>query len=762
MRYSSTFKDINEKRYWLEITTNGDSGTTQEVLLGTPAFTMTFESGDSTIYKPIKYSSATCTIATTDILSDIYTGKNQGTSIKLTDDERTLFTGYITPNVYNQPYNGTIDYLELECIDALSTLKNIDYTTVGKSKSIVSFKNIICHILQQCNAYKYMYVSNVISATSNNIDVAIEELYISENNFFDEDDEAMKCSEVLEEIMKFLNMSMYADGMHIYIVDFDAIVSDTYTYYDAYDIASFENCNNPMRLPDTKVITSDDFKGCEGNLSIDNVYNKATVESDLYVVDEIVNDVYDDEFLTNNLGEWGNIKREIFFDNDQKGDAYYLYYRLMQNDQLVHTYYYINQLSDNNNDTYNVGICAIPPNIVYWDFPIYSMKNYVGCTFADYYISEYPHNYYSPINHSGEAYPEDQISFSRSLIMHLNNTMTQDQWNMGVRRKLLTIKPFDKNIITNAIEINMKTKWTDNVDYLKNPDKEETTNKKCEDYPKIPYLVTCDNKVLHRTFSYNLLTGYSETSEWVEVTDTTNLDDYMQYFEFWLENDTFWDNATNWKKNYINRDLQLFSRRGIYDENTINTDTNKGVVFKVPIGMDISKLRIHLYQPNNPNYDYDLQAVFIDDLSVKIYHPENDINTKSSDKAETNTKYENVINDDWVEELETITFKICTFDNKQPNYSAVYTKDSAGNYTYVDALYNKALGQTLRQEEMLIYRIVNQYQNPRIKLDFQLRNNYTMKDRITYHFENGKTFIVDAMTIDFENDTAEITLIEKA
>ena len=143
--------------------------------------------------------------------------------------------GYITPNVYNQTYSGVIENLELECIDALSTLKNIDYKTIGKSKNIVSFIDVICHILKQCNVYNNLYISDALNKTEDGTNICYS-LHISENNFFDEDDEPMKCSEVLEEILKYLNMTMFADGLNVYIIDYDAISKD-YNNYIAYNFS---------------------------------------------------------------------------------------------------------------------------------------------------------------------------------------------------------------------------------------------------------------------------------------------------------------------------------------------------------------------------------------------------------------------------------------------------------------------------------------------------------------------------------------------
>jgi hypothetical protein len=81
-----------------------------------------------------------------------------------------------------------------------------------------------------------------------------------------------------------------------------------------------------------------------------------------------------------------------------------------------------------------------------------------------------------------------------------------------------------------------------------------------------------------------------------------------------------------------------------------------------------------MYAPTTPNNDYRLDYIFIKDFSIKLETSKNLYNTESpndfvvySDELlnpntnDTNIIYENEINDQYVEEMETITNKINTF-----------------------------------------------------------------------------------------------------
>jgi hypothetical protein len=77
--------------------------------------------------------------------------------------------------------------------------------------------------------------------------------------------------------------------------------------------------------------------------------------------------------------------------------------------------------------------------------------------------------------------------------------------------------------------------------------------------------------------------------------------------------------------------------------------------------------------------------VFLKDFEIKAIIAD----PTFSDVSNTDTVYTNVINDDFVTELEEIKFKISSWDNKKPNYSAV-AYSTNNSYQFLDKTYNKA------------------------------------------------------------------------
>ncbi len=103
-----------------------------------------------------------------------------------------------------------------------------------------------------------------------------------------------------------------------------------------------------------------------------------------------------------------------------------------------------------------------------------------------------------------------------------------------------------------------------------------------------------------------------------------------------------------------------------------------------------------LYKPYDPTYSshgqyYKSNCVFLKNFQIKAIVGD----PTYSDANDTDTIYTNIINDEYVTELDDIKFKVCTYDNKNPNYSSVaYKSQNHGNtvYQFVDTVNNQALG----------------------------------------------------------------------
>ena len=77
------------------------------------------------------------------------------------------------------------------------------------------------------------------------------------------------------------------------------------------------------------------------------------------------------------------------------------------------------------------------------------------------------------------------------------------------------------------------------------------------------------------------------------------------------------------------------------------------------------------------------------------------------DDKDSDRIYENVVNENFINELDEIEFKISSYNNDGACYSKVLLLDE-----YLkDNLYSSIEKTLIRPEELLIRRIINQYQN---------------------------------------------------
>ena len=93
----------------------------------------------------------------------MYNPSNQGVSVAVYDHSLNyiIFRGYVTPCVYSQEYLNDVDEIQLECIDALSTLKNIPYTKEDQQYKIRSFRYLINKCLSAAGYNDYEFPTNL-------------------------------------------------------------------------------------------------------------------------------------------------------------------------------------------------------------------------------------------------------------------------------------------------------------------------------------------------------------------------------------------------------------------------------------------------------------------------------------------------------------------------------------------------------------------------------------------------------------------------
>lgn len=716
MKYYGEFTDINDKLYQVSIITNGDSSNTTPIVLGDSPVIIEYLNED-TIYEPTKYSRATIKLITKDYMPDLYSGSAQGVKVEITGAFN--WYGYLTPNIYTQSYEASIEELELEAIDGLSTLQYIEYSPRSGVKDIIKFNDLIEYLLGKADCYRGFYYVNSIVNTNYNSSI-IYESFISEQNFFDEDDKPMTCQEVFEQVCRYLNITAYAVGGIVYFVDYDDIKNSEASIYHTDSLTN--NITFTYNIQNRSII--DKYQQNGTTITLDTVFNKVILKDNLYSFDSIIPSIWDDKYLTNYGGEWNYNNELQLVEEDGKGGKHLCLFKYYWNDNYKSYYYHQGSLSP------AVGISTI-------DYG--ATQEFVGATICRAYFKKVD-SFDDIIN---------SVKYTDYLLLH-----NHDQNNTEAGR-IDSINP-----LYNNYEITLESDEGLPLFEL------EVNNAN-------PAFIGGENTHLIIQGSYLYM---DRESEMYIMEGYSNKDDNFHSKNLWIKaklqyGNKYWD-GEQWTTTdtcfklpfYDNGSTDHCINKEFPTKNTVNWDMGideDGYLIPLPENTVLDyKPTFTLYQPHRLDNDYRCDAVWLKNFDIKavIAHPNKDMDMID----DSDTEYSNVINGNFVEKLELDDFKICTWDNKKPNYSAVCFSNNS-NYSFLDKVNHRSLQVFLRPEELLIYKLVNQYSTPSIKLQVTTDIQTLDKGLNCYEcslIENVK-FIADSFILDLRYDKAEITLVEK-
>lgn len=136
MKYKGSFVNRAGDTVTVQIVTGGSA---DEVQIGSDASGLYFAADDAVqitssvndTFDHLLRSSASLRLLTANYLPDLFRAQCTEAVVHIFRNDECVFAGYVEPQVYSQPYNDTLDELELSCIDALSALQYSRYRCCG-------------------------------------------------------------------------------------------------------------------------------------------------------------------------------------------------------------------------------------------------------------------------------------------------------------------------------------------------------------------------------------------------------------------------------------------------------------------------------------------------------------------------------------------------------------------------------------------------------------------------------------------------------
>lgn len=312
------FYNQKEERIEVHILTGGDR--TKETVIGEKNGELSFTEDPVELTSQVNdtFGHLLCQQATVRLLArnfvpDFFCASCRDAVVNIYREGKCLFAGFIEPQSYSQGYNEEFDEIELSCIDALTALQYAKYRDVGslgvlynvvKAEAeqrtfLAMLKEILGGVTAELdivggNVMRYLYDgSKAVDDLAGNRYAIFGQLTVSELLFLgDEEDDVWQQDEVLEEILKYLNLHIVQDGFTFYLFSWESVKGDERIYWR--DLLTGASVTTARQTTDivTGLVTDTDT-----TISVGEVYNKIMLTAKVESMEGVIESPLDNDLL---------------------------------------------------------------------------------------------------------------------------------------------------------------------------------------------------------------------------------------------------------------------------------------------------------------------------------------------------------------------------------------------------------------------------------------------------------------------------------
>lgn len=765
--YKGYFTSMEGKLYSVAFVTDPDYDSYGEITLAGESPVVVSYADSERLYEPLRTSTCTVRVVSTQYLMNLYTGKAQGTQVilKNEDDDRIEWCGFLQPNLYNQGYSSEIEEIEFEASDCLSSLQYLKYEDYySNGRMSVPFSYAIGDIMEKCKLIKSYYITK--KQYNDNIstqDLKLNNFFIAEHNFFSEEDEPWTLEEVLEETCKFFGYVCYQWGDCVYFIDYDQFTDAKKLLGYRYDKDSNWSKATYVNITEaSNQITADSYRDTGADMSLDDVFNKVTVNCNYYNKEEVIPDMFDDEFLTNRIDGDGFYKIRRFGGRGNSilmNETYYRFYDHKNIDSI----YYAPIVGSSNHETK-----ATPTDEQKKKRDI--IEDFVGANIIDMIHLSY---------NEANGKPGESKDWERYLLIsQLNRPWCGAEGTFHWENYNFPIMEF-KNLPTIYLD-NRQDESTGRSTSSSRPNTRPGTKTKAKNYfvidAEAAFTAILNNSFLNENDPKGM--KYKKNIDCYIYQDTYNFDETRiePALTFYLEiPKKGWWNGSGWVdyKTYFEVPLEELDREEDFwnssksVKNTVESNLFIGKTgYKIPLPAEMDSTEFMYFAIGMPkrtahladSYGGDNTGeagnayCFIKDLKISI------CNLYSELYGDKDMLYENIIDQNNVIEGDEIDLKI-TSDNGY-SYSLSTVSVMANDYAETEFYFMGLENELLKPEEAIIEKYVNQYSTPSIKENVTVDMSFTPHQLITDTYWE-KDFVMIGQEIDYKADRQTITLLQK-
>jgi hypothetical protein len=733
------FRDINDHLYKVVIITDYQEykvgqGQGQEITLLSNAITIEFEGADD-VFAPYRCSTMTVRFLQPRFDESL---NNRGNNVFVTLQKeeggkyKTMWQGFATPNAYNQPFINVVgDEFELECQDALSTLKYC-YFSKQNTKNHLTIKDYIQLAFLQLNG---LFKRCIYPTTPNNI----LDMCIPQENWFDEDGNAMSYLEILEEICKYLGLTLTSEGEDILLLD---------PHCDEYFAFSLESGEiQPITFIREEItLNKEDVSSNDCNISLLPSYNKVSLTAKHYPVEKKIQKYQDMELEPcSGYGVVSNYGASIICDSTGEDSLHVQLFKVF-NQQI---------------GAFNVFMRYNHFN-PYEDFTFYSHpkdenKDYTTkLPIANETVLNkeflYTHNVSAPCEYETQEIKKEEfgnvpksVSLKKAFVFHTAFGNSQNK------------------------ELQIDTYLTKDWDAVN-----QTVNQVLFSH-RIAHVTTNNNpngNIVNVNFNFSCYWGSYMPCKKLQKNDYRLLLYRLRFADKYYN-----DKEKKWQDTPYNCSVQYDDGDNLIS--TTNTDWKQSLIYGEHKGINIplptnqtGDIYFEFMRPftamrtqtrsghrDGKPTAWEIQTRgtegcnIISDYQAIIYGLSN-----STD--DTETVYENVLSDNkFIEEKSDIELKVCTHvGGKSTSYSAPYFYSQEKGVQILRGIdYGLYFGTP---EDNIITRAINQYQTPQLKMEITLNRELSFISSITSSWFPDKSFIPTSYTFDPQQMNYTYTFLE--
>ncbi|WP_418636058.1 hypothetical protein [Segatella sp.] len=287
-----------------------------------------------------------------NLITNLFSTSCRDAVVNIYKNDTCIFAGFIEPQTLSQPYNNRWDELELNCIDALSALQYSKYKNVGALGVIYafvkaeaaqrSFYDIATEVLQGVTEgldilgnqnIKFWYDgSKAVDAQTANRYQVFKQLSISDLLFLgDDESDVWQQDEVLEELLKYLNLHIVQDGFNFYIFSWESVKAtpDKIIWHDIVANSTKTTAQQAVTIALANVAD------CDTTISIGDVYNQLLLTAKVEDIESVIESPLDDDLLVSPYINKQKYLTEYSSDGEGK-TAYNAFYAMTHNQKTTY------------------------------------------------------------------------------------------------------------------------------------------------------------------------------------------------------------------------------------------------------------------------------------------------------------------------------------------------------------------------------------------------------------------------------------------